>query len=249
MKVAFDPSCLLSEVPMKVESDPTFLLLVLLAVTLAACTSVPRVDRILEDGDCATAPDIERLVITMSDYGSKVEFRWSRTRFAGMVTASSGAPATDASYGANQVGEWERRFPAVSATATIPGAFLGFPAASNGRADLLAAAVYDEQYPASGSPSSSVVVVDLKTHYTQLVGMKGRVSSVVWSPKGDYVAVLEIAPAAKLPRLLDMFTFSSAPSRPQFDVYATIYSTSGLAACTRRVAGGLPTPSPTAAWR
>jgi hypothetical protein len=222
---------------------------VLLACALAACASAPRVDRILEDGNCATAPDIERLIITMSDYGSKVEFRWSRTRFAGMVVASSGAPATDASYGANQVGEWERRFPAVSATTTIPGAFLGFPAASNAGAGVLAAAVYDEQYPVSGSPSSAVVVVDLKTHYTQLVGMKGRVSNVVWSPKGDYVAVLEIAPAARLPGFLDMFTFSAPPSRAQFDIYATIYSASGLAACTRRVASGLPTPSPTAAWR
>jgi hypothetical protein len=221
---------------------------ILLAFALAACTSAPTADRILEDGDCGTVPDIERLSITVSDRGTKVAFRWTRTRFAGMVIAGTGAVEKDSSYGVNQPGVWERRFPDVSATTTVPGSFLGFPAASDKRAGILAATVYDERYPGPGIPSIAVVVVDLKTRATQLVGARRRVDGIAWSAKGDYFAVLESAPTTRMGGWRDLFSFSSPQSAAQSDVHMTVYSASGLAACSRLVASGLPAPSGSVAW-
>lgn len=220
----------------------------LFAFALAACASAPPVDRILEDGDCGTVPDIGRIAIMVSDRGTKVSFRWTRTRFAGMALAGSGAVEKDASHGMNQPGAWERRFPDVSATNTVPGSFLGFPAAANERAGVLAAAVFDERYPASGSLSSAVVVVDVKTRGTQLVGARRRVDGIAWSPKGDYFAVLESAPTARTSGWRNLFSFGSPPSTEQYDVHATIYAASGLAACSRLVASGLPAPTPSVGW-
>ena len=73
----------------------------LLALVLAACGLIPRppVERILEDGDCSTVPAIERLAITVSDRGSQVLFRWSGTRFGGMVQTAVGVVPRDASFG------------------------------------------------------------------------------------------------------------------------------------------------------
>ncbi|MFO1324749.1 MAG: hypothetical protein U1F15_11865 [Burkholderiales bacterium] len=220
----------------------------LLALVLAACASAPQADRILEDGDCGTVPDVERLAIMVSDRGTKVSFRWTRTRFAGMVLAGSGPVEKGSSYGANQPGVWERRFPDASATTTVPGSFLGFPAAANARAGVLAAAVYDERYPAPGTSSSAVVVVDLRSRGTQFVGGRTHVDGIAWSPNGDYFAVLESAPTARMSGWRDLFSFASPPPTAQYDVHATIYSASGLAACSRRVGSGLPAPTPGIGW-
>ena len=58
---------------------------VVLALALASCGSLQRpvAERILQEGDCGTVPDIERLAITVSDHGAKVSFQWSGQRFAG----------------------------------------------------------------------------------------------------------------------------------------------------------------------
>ena len=223
---------------------------VLLACALSACGYLKPtpVERILQDGDCATVPDIERLAITVSDHGAKVSFQWSGTRFAGMVQTSTAALARDASYGTNQIGEWDRKFPDVSATTTIPDSYLGFPAASNPRAGVLAAAVYDVQYPAANETNRAVVVVDLKTKGTVLLVAPRRVNSIAISPKGDYLAVLEIAPAAKLSNWRDLFVWDKSKEGPRYDVYATVFSISGLAACTREVTAGVPSPIVNVVW-
>jgi hypothetical protein len=221
----------------------------LLALVIAACGSVTRspVERILEDGDCSTVPDIERRAITVSDRGSQVTFRWNGTRFGGMVQTAVGAVPRDASYGPNSAGEWERRFPDVSATTTIPGAFLGFPAAADPRAGVLAAAVYDERYTPPAANSRGAVIVDVKTSQTQLVGKPGKIQGMAWSPKGDYVTLLEVAPPHENARIAgDVGIRLSAA--PQFDMHATVYAASGLAACSRLVASALPTPSAGVAW-
>jgi hypothetical protein len=227
-----------------------FLLPVLLASAIAGCGTFPRLqaERILEDGDCATVPDIERLAMTVSDHGTKVVFRWSATRFAGTVLTDSGPFPKDASSGPNQPGEWEKRFAEVSAANAIPGSFLGFPAASNARAGVLAAAIYEEQYPATGTYARAVAIVDVKAQRAQILGTQRRVQSVAWSPKGDYAAVLETAPTTKLPGWREMFGLSSPQSAPQSDVHATIYHAGGLVGCSRRLASGLPSPNTSVAW-
>src|SRR5690242_16444170 len=113
-------------------------------MALAGCAlQRPSMDRILQEGDCTSVPDIDRLAINVSDHGSKVSFQWGGARFAGTVLTSMEPRARDASYGANGSGEWEKRFPAVSATTTVPGSYLGFPAASDARSGALVAAVYE----------------------------------------------------------------------------------------------------------
>src|SRR5262249_35699226 len=181
-----------------------------LILALVACGTTKRnpVERILEDGDCATVPDIERLSITLSDHGAKVVFRWSATRFAGTVLTDTGPFPKDPSAGANQAGEWQRRFPDVSATTAVPCSFLGVPAASNAKAGVLAAAVYEEEYPSAGSLTRGVAVVDVKAQSTQLIGTQRRVQSVAWSPKGDYVTVVEVAPTARMDGWREWFGLS-----------------------------------------
>ena len=64
---------------------------VVVALALSACGSwqAPSVDRILQEGDCGSVPDIERLAIIVSDHGAQVAFQWSGTRFGGMVQTSA----------------------------------------------------------------------------------------------------------------------------------------------------------------
>jgi len=67
-------------------------------------------------------------------------------------------------------------------------------------------------------------------------------------PKGDYLAVLEIAPAAKLTNWRDLFVWEKSREGPRYDIYATVFSTSGLAACTREVTAGVPSPIVNVVW-
>jgi hypothetical protein len=224
---------------------------VLLAVALGSCGSIPRtpVERILQEGDCASVPDIERLSFTVSDHGAKVSFQWSGTRFGGTVQTSMDALARDASYGVNRAGEWEKRFPAISSSTTISGAYLGFPAASNAGAGVAVATVYETQYPAPNAAHRGVAVVDLKTSDTVMLAAPRRVGSIVVSPKGDYVAIVEIASSTTMGSWRDLLGLQRNAESPRFDVYATVYSTSGLVACTRELATKLPSPIVNAAWR
>jgi hypothetical protein len=219
----------------------------ILILALASCGTLKRysVERILEDGDCAAVPDIERLAITLSDHGTKVVFRWSATRFAGTVLTDTGPFPKDPSAGAP--GEWAKRFPEVSATTPVPGSFLGFPAASNAKAGVLAGAVYENEYPPAGSLTRGVAVVDVKTQRTQLIGTQRRVQSVALSPKGDYVAVVEVAPTATTGGWREWFGLSPAPATTQWDVHATVYS-GGLVGCSKRIASGLPSANTSMVW-
>jgi hypothetical protein len=225
--------------------------LALVALALAACGSIPRspVERILQEGDCAAVPDIERLAIIVSDHGTKVSFQWNGTRFAGTVQTSTGTLARDASWGVNRAGEWESRFPGVSATTTVEGSFLGFPAASNPRAGILAATAYETRYPAQGEVNRAVAVVDLKSNQTALLPASRRVASIALSPDGDYVAVVETLPAASTAGWRDLFGLRSSAQSPRSDVHATVYSTGGLVACTRQLATGLPSAVVNSSWR
>jgi hypothetical protein len=225
--------------------------MVVVALAFAGCGSwqAPSVERILQEGDCGSVPDIERLAILVSDHGAQVAFHWSGTRFAGMVQTSAAALARDASYGTNAIGEWEKRFPGISATTTIPEAYLGFPASSNARIGKFAATVYDKQYPAANEMNRAVAVVDLKTNDTVLLAAPRRVGSIALSPSGEYVAVVEIAPATSAASWRDFFGLQKSAQSPRFDMYATVYSTSGLVACTRDLALGLPSPVVNVAWR
>ena len=223
---------------------------IVLAIALAGCASLqrPSMERILQEGDCASVPDIDRLSINVSDHGSKVSFRWSGSRFAGTVLTSMEPLARDASSGANVAGEWDKRFPGISATTTVPGSYLGFPASSDPRAGTFVAAVYETQYPAASELNRAVVVVELKSGGTVLLNAPRRVRSIALSPKGDYVAILESTPAKSMGSLRDWFSFDRRSDAARFDVYATVYSTSGLVACTREVAAGLPAPLVNMNW-
>jgi hypothetical protein len=225
--------------------------IIVVAVALSACGSwqAPSVDRVLQEGDCGSVPDIERLAITVSDHGAQVAFHWSGTRFAGMVQTSSAALARDASSGTNAIGEWEKRFPGISATATVPQAYLGFPASSNARVGKFAATVYDKQYPSANDMNRAVAVVDLKTNDTVLLAAPRRVGSIALSPNGEYVAVVEIAPATSAASWRDIFVLQRSAQGPRYDMYATVYATSGLVACTRELALGVPSPVVNVAWR
>ena len=223
---------------------------IVLALALASCGSLrPPVERILQEGECGSVPDIERLAITVSDHGARVSFQWSGQRFAGMVQTSTAPVTRDASYGLNQGGEWEKRFPSISATTTVPGAYLGFPAASDPRAGVFAATVYETQYPAPEAVNRAVVVVDLKTNDTVMLAAQRRVGSVALSPKGDYVAVVEIAPAKSMASWRDLLVWQKNTQSPRFDLYATVYATGGLVACTRELATALPSPVVNVEWR
>ena len=206
-------------------------------------------ERMLQEGDCSTVPAIQQLAITISDHGSKVTFQWSGQRFAGTVQTSTAALAPDASYGANRAGEWEKRFPSISATTTVPDAFLGFPASSNPRAGVFASAVYEKQYPGPGDANRAVAVVDLKTNGTVMLAAPRRVGSVALSPDADYVALVEIAPASGATGWRDGFGLSRSAESPRYDMYATVYSTGGLVACTRELATRVPSPEVNVAWR
>jgi hypothetical protein len=166
-----------------------------------------------------------------------------------MVQTSSETLARDASAGANQPGEWEKRFPQASPTAAVPGSFLGFPASLNAQAGVLAATVYETQYPPPDASSRAAAVVDLKTGSTALLGASRRVSSIAVSPKGDYAAVVEIAPASKTSNWRDIFIWQKSTESARYDLYASIYGTGGLLACTRQVAAGVPSPVVNTAWR
>jgi hypothetical protein len=222
----------------------------LCALALAACAMQrPPMQRILQEGDCGSVPDIEHLAITVSDHGAKVVFRWSGERFAGTVQTSTDALARDASYGENRAGEWEKRFPGTPAAGAIPGAYLGFPAASNAAAGVLAASLYENQYPGPGEANRAVAVVDLKTSGTVLLAASRRVGSIALSPKGDYVAVVEIASATPASSWRDWFGLQRNAQAPRYDLYATVYSTGGLVACTRDLATGIPSPIANVSWR
>jgi hypothetical protein len=225
--------------------------IVVVALALSACGSwqTPVAERILQEGDCGSVPDIDRLTIVVSDHGAQVAFQWSGTRFAGMVQTSAATLARDASYGTNAPGEWEKRFPGISATTTVPNAYLGFPASSNARIGKFAATVYDKQHPEANEMNRAVAVVDLKTNDTVLLAAPRRVGSIALSPNGEYVAVVEIAPATSAASWRDLFSLQKSAQSPRFDMYATVYSTTGLVACTRDLALGLPSPAVNVAWR
>ena len=225
--------------------------IVVFALALSACASwqAPSVERVLQEGECGSVPDIEGLAFIVSDHGAQVAFKWSGTRFAGMVQSSAAALTRDASYGTNEVGEWDKRFPGISATTTIPDAYLGFPASSNTRAGKFAATVYDKQYPAASDMNRAVAVVDLKTNDTVILAAPRRVASIAVSPNGEYVAVVEIAPAKSAASWRDFFGLQRSAQSPRFDLYATVFSTSGLVACTRELATGVPSPVVNVAWR
>ena len=224
--------------------------IVIVAIIVGGCGYLPRppVERVLQDGSCAEVPDIERLVITVSDHGTKVAFQWGGSRFAGMVQTSSEALTRDASYGSNQPGEWEKRFPQTSATATLPGSYLGFPASSNAQAGVLAATVYEAQ-PAPDAVNRGAAVVDLKTGGTVLLAAPRRVSSIAVSPKGDYVVVVETAPASKMATWRDLLVWQKSTESPRYDIYATVFGAGGLVACTREITAGVPSPIVNVAWR
>jgi hypothetical protein len=224
---------------------------VALALALCACASPQRtsMERILQEGDCSTVPGIEQLAIAISDHGATVAFQWSGQRFAGTVQTSTASLTTDASYGANRAGEWEKRFPGVSATTTVPGAYLGFPAASNPRAGVFAATVYETQYPAPTASNRGVAVVNLKTSDTVTLAAARRVGSVAVSPDGEYVAVVEIAPATTITSWRDVFGLNRPTESPRYTMYATVYSSGGLVACTRELAARVPSPVVNVAWR
>jgi hypothetical protein len=224
---------------------------VLVALVMGGCGYLPRapVERIMQDGNCAEVPDIERLAITVSDHGTKVGFHWSGSRFAGMVQTSSEALARDASYVANQPGEWERRFPQTPATAAVPGSYLGFPASMNAQAGVLAATVYETQYPAPDAGNRAAAVVDLRTGGTVLLAASRRVTSIAVSPKGDYVALVEITPASKMATWRDLLVWQKGSESPRYDVYATVYGAGGLVACTREITAGVPSPIVNVVWR
>jgi hypothetical protein len=220
------------------------------ALALAACAMQrPPMERILQEGDCASVPDIEHLAITVSDHGAKVAFRWSGQRFAGTVQTSTDPLGRDASYGENRAGEWERRFPGTPAAGAIPNAHLGFPASANPGAGVLAASVYDNPHPGPAAVNRAVAVVDLKTSGTVLLPATRRVGSIAVSPKGDYVAVVEVASATTASSWRDWFGLQTSAQAPRFDLYATVYSTGGLVACTRELATGIPSPVVNVAWR
>jgi hypothetical protein len=225
--------------------------IVVAAFVVGGCGYLPRapVERIMQDGNCAEVPDIERLSITISDHGTKVAFQWSGSRFAGMVQTSSETLARDASAGANDPGEWEKRFPQTSATAAVPGSYLGFPASLNAQAGVIAATVYETQYPRPDAGNRAAAVVDLKTGSAVLLGASRRVSSIALSPKGDYVAVVEIAPASKRSNWRDIFVWQKGTEGARYDLYASVYGTGGLLACTRQIAAGVPSPVVNTAWR
>lgn len=236
---------------MKTSSIASRGLAVVCALGLTACGSLPRapLERVLQEGDCATVPAIERLVITVSDHGTKVAFQWSGSRFAGTVQTSAAALERDASYGANGPGEWEKRFPGISATGTVPDAFLGFPAVSDPRAGIFAAAVYATQYPAPGDASRGVAVVNLKSGNPVVLPATRRVGSVALSPDAGYVAVVEVAPVAASWNWRDLFAMQRTAESARFDVHATVYSTDGLVACTRELAAATPSPVVNVAWK
>ena len=224
---------------------------IVLALALSACGSLPRpaMERILQEGDCSQVPDIERLSITVSDHGTKVAFQWNGSRFAGTVQTSAASLERDASYGVNRAGEWEKRFPGISAGTTVPGAYLGFPAASDPRAGIFAATVYDTPYPSASETNRAVAVVDLKTNDPVLLTAGRRVGSVALSPKADYVAVVEVTRAATGWSWRDMLGMQRASESARFDAFATVYSTGGLVACTRELATALPSPIVNVAWK
>ncbi|MCC6194423.1 MAG: hypothetical protein IT518_08150 [Burkholderiales bacterium] len=222
-----------------------------LVLALAACGALRPygVERILEGGDCDPVPDIEQLAITLSDHGTLVAFKWQKTRFAGAVLTQRSGQQRDASAGSNQPGEWEKRFPQVSATDTIAGSFLGFPAAVNASAGMLGAAVYDTRYPSPGTPGKGIAVVDQNARTTQLVGATRRVAGIAWAPKGEYFAVVELAPSSQMKGWRDLFAWGAPPAAAaQYDVFASVYHAGGLLACNKKLAGGVPSPNPNVIW-
>jgi hypothetical protein len=225
-------------------------LLASLVLAVAACGAIRPygVERVLEGGDCDPVPDIERLAITLSDHGTLVAFKWQRTRFAGAVLTQRDRPPRDASAGDNQPGAWQKRFPQVSPTDTVAGAFLGFPAAANAAAGVVAATLYDVQYPPAGAPGKGVVVVDPQAQTTQVIPATRRVAAIAWAPKGEYLAVVELAPAAQMKGWRDWFV-SGAPAAPaRYDVFASVYHVGGLLACNKKLAGDAPAPNPNVVW-
>jgi hypothetical protein len=225
--------------------------LLVVAFVLGGCGYLPRapVERIMQEGNCADVSGIERLAITISDHGTKVAFQWSGSRFAGMVQTSSETLARDASHGVNEPGEWEKRFPQVSATAAVPGSYLGFPAALNAQAGVLAATVYETQYPRADAGNRAAAVVDQKTGSTVLLAAPRRVGGIAVSPQGDYVAVVEIAPASTMRNWRDIFVWQKSTEGARYDIHATVYGTGGLVACTREITAGVPSPIVNVAWR
>ena len=222
----------------------------LAALLLGACSMGRGAgERVLQEGDCASVPDIEHLAITISDHGAKVTFQWSGTGFAGMVQTSAVPLTRDASYGSNGIGEWESRFPGISATETVPGAYLGFPAASDPRAGIFAARVYETRHPAADQGNRAVAVVNLTTNDTVLLAAPRRVGSLALSPGSQYVAIVEIAPATTTTGWRDLMGMQQSAQSPRFDLYATVYATTGLAACARPLATALPSPVVNIAWR
>jgi hypothetical protein len=222
-----------------------------LVLTLSACGALRPygVERVLEGGDCDPVPDIERLSFTVSDHGTLVTFKWQKTRFAGAVLTGRGGHARDASAGANQPGEWQKRFPQVSATETVAGSFLGFPAAGDASAGVVAAAVYEAQYPPPGAPGKGIVVVDQKARTTQLIGATRRVAGIAWAPKGEYFAVVDLSPTAQARGWRDLFVWGAPPAAAtQYDVFASVYHAGGLIACNQKLAGEVPSPNPNVAW-
>jgi hypothetical protein len=226
-------------------------LLLSLVLALTGCGALRPygVERILEGGDCDPVPDIERLAMTLSDHGTLVTFKWQKTRFAGAVLTQRGGQPRDASAGTNQPGEWEKRFPQVSATDAIAGSFLGFPAAANASAGVLGAAVYETQYPPPGAPGKGIAVVDQKAQTTHLIGATRRVASIAWAPKGEYFAVVELAPTSQMKGWRDLFAWGAPPAAAtQYDVFASVYHVGGLLACNKKLVGAVPSPNPSVVW-
>ena len=63
------------------------------------------------------------------------------------------------------------------------------------------------------------------------------------------MAVVENAPASKTGNWRDIFVWQRSTESARYDLYASIYGTGGLLACTRQIAAGVPSPVVNTAWR
>jgi hypothetical protein len=75
------------------------------------------------------------------------------------------------------------------------------------------------------------------------------VGGIAVSPQGDYVAVVEIAPASTMRNWRDIFVWQKSTEGARYDIHATVYGTGGLVACTREITAGVPSPIVNVAWR